>query len=65
MTTPNRRDFLKAGAATALLMLLFMQFLEAYFVDSGTPHVLWIVAGLLSFGGIRSAAARPRAARAA
>jgi hypothetical protein len=47
---------LGAALATALLMLFFMQFLEAYFVDSGTPHVLWIVAGLLSFGGLRSAA---------
>jgi hypothetical protein len=50
------QDALGATLATALLMLLFMQFLEAYFVDSGTPHVLWIVAGLLSFGGVRSAA---------
>jgi hypothetical protein len=47
---------LGATVATAVLMLFFMQFLEAYFVDSGTPHVLWILAGLLSFGGLRGAA---------
>lgn len=38
-----------ATVATAMLMLLFMQFLESYFVDSGTPHVLWTLAGVLSY----------------
>jgi hypothetical protein len=40
---------LGATVATAVVCLLFMQTIEGYFVDSGTPHVLWILLGLLAF----------------
>jgi hypothetical protein len=39
---------LGATVATAIVCLLFMQTIEGYFVDSGTPHVLWILLGLLA-----------------
>jgi hypothetical protein len=40
---------LGATVATAVLCLLFMQAIEAYFVDDGTPQVLWLLLGLLAF----------------
>jgi hypothetical protein len=40
---------LGAMVATALVCLLFMQLIEAYFVDDGTPQVLWVLLGLLAF----------------
>ena len=38
-----------AMVATAVLCLLFMQAIEAYFVDDGMPQVLWLLLGLLAF----------------
>lgn len=40
---------LGVALATAVLCLIFMQSIEAYFVDDGTPQVLWILLGLLTF----------------
>jgi hypothetical protein len=40
---------LGATVTIAIVCLLFMQTIEGYFVDSGTPHVLWILLGLLAF----------------
>ena len=41
---------LGAALATAMLLLVFMQFLESYWVDSGTPQVLWTLAALIPAG---------------
>lgn len=46
---------LGVAVATAVICLLFMQFLEAYFVDDGTPQVLWLLVGLLAFHDVPSA----------
>jgi hypothetical protein len=40
---------LGATLTTAIICLFFMQLIEGYFVDSGTPHVLWLLLGLLAF----------------
>ncbi|MGA9856299.1 MAG: O-antigen ligase family protein [Solirubrobacteraceae bacterium] len=40
---------LGAAVAVGVLCLFFMQSIEAYFVDDGTPQVLWMLVGLLSF----------------
>jgi hypothetical protein len=40
---------LGAAVATAVLCLVFMQGIEAYFLDDGTPQVLWMLLGLLAF----------------
>jgi hypothetical protein len=40
---------LGACVATAVLCLSIMQLIQPYFVDSGTPHVLWVLLGLLAF----------------
>lgn len=40
---------LGVAVATAIIVLAFMQVLEAYFVDDGTPQVLWMLLGLLAF----------------
>lgn len=51
-STGDRDPFqqaLGAAVATSVICLVFMQILEAYFVDDGTPQVLWMLLGLLSF----------------
>ncbi|MGH2859562.1 MAG: hypothetical protein ACRDMJ_18975, partial [Solirubrobacteraceae bacterium] len=51
-STRDRDPFqhaLGAAVATSVICLAFMQILEAYFVDDGTPQVLWMLLGLLSF----------------
>jgi hypothetical protein len=40
---------LGAVLLTAVLCLVFMQAIEAYFLDDGTPQVLWMLLGLLAF----------------
>jgi len=45
----NLQQALGAAVATTLLMLLFMHFIEAYFLDDGLPQVLWVLFGLLAF----------------
>lgn len=40
---------LGATVATVVICLIFMQIVEAYFVDDGTPQVLWMLLGLLTF----------------
>jgi hypothetical protein len=40
---------LGATVASALLMLVFIHFIAAYFLDDGPPQVLWLMAGLLAF----------------
>ena len=40
---------LGASLVTALGVLLFIHLLQSYFFDSGPPHVLWAVLGLLAF----------------
>jgi hypothetical protein len=49
------------AVATAVICLLFMQFLEAYFVDDGTPQVLWMLVGLLAFHDVPSVRSLDRA----
>lgn len=51
---------LGAALATAMLMLVFMQFLESYWVDSGTPHVLWTLAALIPAGAFQTARLQTR-----
>jgi hypothetical protein len=53
------QNALGATVAVGVLCLLFIQSIEAYFVDDGTPQVLWMLVGLLSFHelGSRSVAA--------
>lgn len=43
------QNALGAAVAVGILCLFFMQSIEAYFVDDGTPQVLWMLVGLLSF----------------
>lgn len=43
------QNALGATVAVGVLCLLFIQAIEAYFVDDGTPQVLWMLVGLLSF----------------
>ncbi|HEX4008872.1 MAG TPA: hypothetical protein VHX62_02620 [Solirubrobacteraceae bacterium] len=52
---------LGVAVATAVICLVFMQVLEAYFVDDGTPQVLWMLLGLLAFHDVPSARALDRA----
>jgi hypothetical protein len=44
---------LGAALVAALVCLVFMHFMESYFIGSGTPQVLWIMAGLLAFRELR------------
>jgi hypothetical protein len=40
-------------------MLIFMHLFISYFVDSGPPHVIWILAGV-AFGAGTTMVTRPR-----
>ena len=55
---------LGAAVLAAVLCLVVMQLIQSYFVDSGTPHVLWTLLGLLAFRDVDAAgrASRRRAA---
>lgn len=46
---------LGVAVATAVICLVFMNIVEAYFVDDGTPQVLWTLLGLLAFHEVPSA----------
>ena len=50
---PERRVVATVVGATVLLLVL-IHVIEPYFVDSGPPHVLWSLAGLLAAGGASS-----------
>lgn len=58
---PERRVVAAVVAATVLL-LVFIHVIEPYFLDSGAPHVLWALTGLLVAGGAyagRALSSRP------
>jgi hypothetical protein len=53
---PERRVVAAVVAAT-ILVLVLIHVIEPYFLDSGPPHVLWALAGLLAAGA--AGATRP------
>jgi hypothetical protein len=56
---PDRRVIAAVVAATVLL-LIAIHVVSSYFLNSGAPHVLWALIGLLVAGGVAPAAARSR-----
>lgn len=61
---PDRR-IAAAVVAAAVLLLLFIHVIQPYFVDSGPPHLLWALSGLLAGAGAASTARRARSWRGA
>jgi hypothetical protein len=48
---PERRVVAAVVAATVLLLVV-IHIIEPYFLDSGAPHVLWALTGLLAAGAV-------------